>query len=140
MAILTIDKDESGNHLYADELGNFWLRLTGEDRKRGLGRAHKKSRTLELKNRQRDKHLLKSAQAYGFNYKLIHHLHTDKGYLTIFLSDEYDAWQIPMKWLLDEAEFLYFKKSGFEKQIFAKLNKIDKFSIMDKRRFDRKSY
>jgi len=136
--MILIDNDKEGNILFVDRSGNFGLQLKKEGRTRDLGFADKQTKSI-VRKRQRDKHLLQKAQAYGFNYELIRHLHRERGYLTIILRDEFDEWRIPMAWILDEGEFLWFKGQGMERQIFAVLSKITKFSIRDTSRHNVKT-
>ena len=58
---------------------------------------------------------------------LITTYYIQKQFNTIRLQDEFNRWTIPLQYILENGEFLFFKEQGFEKQIFISLNKIEQF-------------
>ena len=114
--------DREGNEIYKD--GNaFFLKLEGETRKRKLGTMNSRVNRLQI-HKIRKKHLMEKIQGYGFNYLF---LKNAKSFHTIELYDEVSQWVIPKEFILENGQFLHFKKEGFELQIFMSLEKLDTF-------------
>jgi len=76
--------------------------------------------------RTRSKHLFKKLNAYGFCYRVISEA---KKFDFIKLSDEFGTYIIPRKVMLEEGEFLHFKKQGFELQIFVNLFTLNRYKL-----------
>ena len=122
--------DNLGNLLIANNNGksiSVQLQLKSEQRPRNLGVITIASRTMDVK-RHPVKHTLRAANAYGFNYNLLHDALTfDYVRLTeqvtrkVFLLKRTD--------LLEVGEFLFFKEQGFEKQLFVNKGWIAKHEI-----------
>lgn len=120
--------DTAGNSL-ANRNNVIYLELaSGETRM--IGRLSDESKTMMIE-RDRNKHLLRKANAYGFNYELIK---SAQRFTSIMLK-EIDggrtvAWyNIPNTVILETGEFLWFKEQGFERQIFMTIDSIQKFKI-----------
>jgi hypothetical protein len=124
-----IHQDCNGNQLIIEHYAthaNINLKLTEERRKRNIGTLDFSSRTLYV-TRQRDKHLFRKMNAYGFNHYL---LKEAKLFDQVTLKDETHNWCIPREYILDKGNFLNFSNhGGFELQIFVRLSDIEKYKI-----------
>jgi hypothetical protein len=56
-------------------------------------------------------------------------LEKTKRFYNIRLTDEFNVWLIPVKFILGSGFFLNFLEQGFERQIFVTLEQIKKFII-----------
>ena len=115
---------ELGNKIMAKG-GVINLSLSGgaTSRTRKLGVIDFQKRKLIVK-RNRERHVLRKANAYGFNYYL---LSESVKFDNIFLKDYEGIYDIPKKDILNKGSFLFFKQQGFEKQIFMPLEEIEKY-------------
>jgi hypothetical protein len=121
--------DDAGNCIIAEDSGNIinvYLQLNSENKKRLLGRILKDKRKLYIK-RNREAHLFRKNNSYGFNYTL---LKDGKLFDTVVLSDDIDIWEIPVSYILDNGSFLNFKSVGFERQIFLTLNQLKTYEVI----------
>jgi hypothetical protein len=121
-------KDEFGNELISEQNNEnilLYLALKEENyRNRKLGLISKQKRIFEVK-RERNKHLFKKLDAYGFNY---HVLNNAQAFDNVLLKDEYSTWLIPREFILENGKIMNFKNNGgFELQIFVSLEKIQPF-------------
>lgn len=112
-------KDESGNEVFRS--GNkVLLRLVTEERPRLLGYLFKGK--LLVCPRDREKHLHKASNSYGFNYAVIEHATL---YDTIAVDERWRGRSRRLLISLEDVKkygkFLYFKEQGFERQIFVPL-------------------
>lgn len=124
--VRTILKDGDGNEVIVDRDGSdikINLHLRAEGRKRLIGNVNTNVRTLYIR-RSRHKHLHNKSQSYGFNYDILKHA---KLFDKVYLSDEYGSYSVPVKVILEEGKYLFFKQVGFEKQIFLSLTRINDF-------------
>lgn len=127
MAAIT---NKEGHRFEADEKDGFLyitLHLNGSRKGRNIGRVRLADRVLEI-TRNREKHLLKKARAYGFNEYVIR---TAKTFDKIELQDDYGTYVFPRQLILDNGSYLYFKEEGFEKQLFLPLFLIQSFKVED---------
>lgn len=76
--------------------------------------------------RTRSKHLFKKLNAYGFCYRIINEA---TKFDHVKISDDYGTYLIPRQVMLDEGEFLHFKKQGFELQIFVNLFTLNRYKL-----------
>lgn len=117
-------KDKSGNMLYRS--GNvILLDLLSEDRRRRLGTIV--DDYIHMK-RDPKKHLLRVANAYGFCYELLATAKKSK-FIKLYLTGISTSYWIPIKDILEKGDFLFFKKQGFERQIFLTVEQIEKYGI-----------
>jgi hypothetical protein len=121
-------KDEFGNELISEQTNDnilLYLALKEENyRNRKLGVISKDKRIFEVK-REREKHLFKKLDAYGFNY---HVLKNAQAFDRVLLRDEYSTWLIPREFILEDGKIMNFKNNGgFELQIFVSLENINQF-------------
>jgi len=129
-------RDESGNVLMVENVPhhkNFldlFIRLESERHKRHIGRINKQTRTMHIE-RSEDMHILKKANAYGFNHYILKSaqtfdfiaLHEDKGKR---------VYKIDREWMLRDGQFLFFKQQGFERQIFLTKEWLEHYEVTDK--------
>ncbi len=113
----------------------IFLKLKSENRKRRLGIVTKSTKTLKIK-RNREKHLYRMGNAYGFNeYLLREATRFDK----VWLRDEHAHWTIPVAFILDPKNgfYLHHLQQGFELQKFISLGELEQFRVKQKenRRF-----
>ena len=127
MAAIT---SKEGHRLEADEKDGFLyitLHLKGKKAGRNIGRVRLADRVLEV-SRKREKHLMRKANAYGFNEYVMRNA---QKFDTIELTDEYGTYAIPRQLILNMGKYLHFKEEGFEKQLFLSLNIISNHKIQD---------
>lgn len=122
-------------HLVSDDHGNtltaihtktrvrLSLKLNTYKYKRDLGFIDKKTRTLHIK-RNRERHLYKNNNSYGFNYIL---LAKASLFDTVVINDDLGRYRIGRQTIIEEGRFLYFLAHGFEKQIFYPIDKLQPF-------------
>jgi len=91
-----------------------YLKLNSEHRERYLGLINPVAKTIYVK-RNREVHLLRKLNAYGFNYALLT-LVQDIDFIEV--SDETGVCLYRIKDILEHGTFLNFKQQGFELQIF----------------------
>lgn len=117
-------KDSSGNVLYRDG-STIKLKLK-EHSTRTLGKINTANKTFVV-YRNSKKHILFKLNAYGFNYEM---LSMSKQIENVVITTETQTFYIvPLSFILKEGEFLHFKKTGFERQIFINLDKIKQFKF-----------
>jgi len=97
--------------------------------KRLLADIHKYNGKMYLViTRERMKHLFRQNESYGFNNTMLKSclcVNID----TIILRDDYGVYMFPISVIFDKGEFMYFKQDGFERQVFLKLDEINKYKI-----------
>jgi hypothetical protein len=121
---------KEGHRFEADERDGFLyitLHLKGKKAARNIGRVRLADRVLEV-SRKREKHLMRKANAYGFNEYV---LREAKKFDRIELTDEYGTYLFSRQLVLDMGRYLHFKEEGFEKQLFLSLNIISNHKIQD---------
>lgn len=117
-------KDKSGNMLY--RRGDVvLLDLVSEDRRRRLGTIVD---DYIIMKRDPKKHLLRVANAYGFCYELLATAKKIK-VIRLMIIGTKDFYHITIEDVLKHGDFLFFKKQGFEKQIFLTLEQLEKYGI-----------
>ena len=122
-------KDEEGNEIITkpNDTGlAIYLKLKSEDRERLVGVVNKTNRTMEVL-RDREKHLFRKGNAYGFNNRILEIATT---FDTVILMDKISRWEIPVAFILKEGKFLMFKQQGFETQKFVSLEQIEPFKTI----------
>jgi len=117
----TLQQDKDGNSLLKD--GRVvYLKLASEKRRREVGRIISGSDTIIMERKQ--EHLLRKANAYGFNYEA---LKLAKAVKFILLHTPTVMYKFPISFALENGSFLWFKSEGFEKQIFLTLSQLEKW-------------
>lgn len=114
--------DKNGNKLIVTVSGNVFLKLSTEKRHRRLGLIDR-DKKLFIINRNREKHLHRKSNSYGFNHHLISKAKT---FNKILLKDEFGEYQFPINKILDHGKTLmHYKQKGFELQIFLPIEVIE---------------
>lgn len=132
--LMHVQADAAGNELRVymnPEISHVLtvnLFVNRESRSRTLGIINTKTRTVFMK-RERNKHLHRIGNAYGFNHAL---LKEAKKFDTVVLRDEVSAWQIPKEIILEKGQFFFYKQTGFERQIFLSLSELENYCIKEK--------
>lgn len=114
----------------------IFLKLHGEkNRKRKIGNITKSTKTIKIK-RNRELHLYRNGNAYGFNEYVFR---TAKQFDSVWLHDEHSDWTFPVSFLLDSKNgfYLHHQQQGFELQKFLGLGELEPFRVLPKenRRF-----
>ena len=109
--------DEYGNRFEVEEIKG-WLsisiKLENNPKAREIGKVNLKERFIEIK-RDREKHLFRKNNSYGFNEYLIK---TGKTFDKVKLVDDTGTYIFPKETILEKGSYLFFKAQGFEKQLF----------------------
>jgi hypothetical protein len=126
-AIINTTPDQEGNFFEIINDGDtiiIFLKLKKEKKKREIGIIYVSQSTLFI-TRNREKHLFRKNQSYGFNEYIISHA-TKFEYVRF--NDEFISALIPRKVILEKGSYLHFKENGFERQLFLSLEEINKYS------------
>lgn len=99
-----------------------FLKLKNIPEKRYIATCVRSTSTIRMK-RDRELHLLRKVNAYGFNYEFLF----NTTFQTVQLADQFDNWKIPKEYILKNGSFLHFQKQGFERQIFLTLEQLEEF-------------
>jgi hypothetical protein len=119
-------KDDHDNSLLVYNNGKtilIKLKLASENRTRSLGSVNIKNKSLSV-TRKKERHLVRTINSYGFNHYVLESAITFK---FVKLKDETASWKIPVKYILENGKFLFFKGQGFEKQIFISLEQLNQY-------------
>jgi hypothetical protein len=119
-------QDKAGNQIFRTE-DIIYLNLISENRYRKLGVISEDGTVITMR-RNPDKHLLRVASAYGFCYEFLKTARAVK-VVRLMLIGTKDFYHITVKDLLKYGDFLFFKKQGFEKQIFLTLEQLERYGI-----------
>lgn len=110
--------DPTYNALIFYKDGRVTIKLQTEKRERKVGLI--KDETLFV-DRSYDKHLLRKANAYGFNYNLLKSKHKNFNFVCIN-EDDCATYIVPVETILNTGRVMFFKNSedgnSFEVQIF----------------------
>lgn len=120
--------DDDGNNKIRIQQNDKLIHITlllKNDKPRRIGSVTKSTRTIVME-RKRDIHLFRKGNAYGFCEYV---LRTLKYADDVRLSDETTNWKIPVKFILENGYYLFFKEQGFEKQLFLSLEKLAEFEV-----------
>lgn len=130
--------DEKGEDLLivksTDTRRALYIKLLSENKKRLIGTVTRSTKTIYFK-RKKSIHLFRKINAYGMN----HHILANQSTIDwIDLSDDCGGhWKIPVKYVLENGEYMQFSKIGFELQRFVSLENLEQFKIheIENRRF-----
>lgn len=114
-------RDSVGNYWYLYENAVF-LKLVKETNPRMIG--FKMDQTLTT-FRDREKHLMRVNQSYGFNEEVLKSL----GIQQIVLFEDKKVYSFSIDILKAQGSYLHFQEQGFERQIFLPLNFIEPHEI-----------
>ena len=122
--------DKDGNYFLVKNPTNnimtVHLFLASENKSRELGTVIVKERLMRIR-RNREKHLLRKNQSYGFNEHLIK---MAKKFDNIHLIEEHGVEYIfPREFVIDKGSYLHFKSEGFEKQLFVTLAELNQYIV-----------
>lgn len=114
--------DSEGNLLTVEQLDNgdmyIYMYIKEEKRRRReLGYVDVSARQFRVK-REREKHLHRKSNSYGFNE---HVIKTAKTFDTVVLTDETGTYFIPLSEISKHGKYMFFKQKGFEIQLFVPL-------------------
>jgi hypothetical protein len=122
-------KDKVGNVIaskHNNSTATLRLKLASEKYYRSVGSINLKKRQLEV-IRERDKHLFRKFNAYGFNHFILANAIL---FDHVLLKDEYGLYNVPRQVILTQGKFMNFTNhGGFELQIFLPLPEIEKYKI-----------
>lgn len=125
---ITSIKDEKGNIITTKNNGKrivIFLKIPSKLKLRKLGNVNLKTKIFTIR-RNRERHLFKKHDAYGFNIYLLKNAKTfDK----IKLIDNYDTFVFSVEFALSNTKYLTFSKQGFEIQGFLSLTQLQPFKI-----------
>lgn len=122
--------DEHGNYFEVEEIKGWLivgLKLESNVKIREIGKVNLKEKFIEIK-RNKEKHLFRKNNSYGFNEYLIK---TSKTFDNVKLIDDNGTYVFPKNTILEKGKYLFFKEQGFEKQLFLPLEEINKFKVQD---------
>lgn len=115
--------DGFGNLLYVKGKKIF-LKLSSEIRPREIA-TFSDSQKLIYMIRQPE-HLHRKSNSYGFNHELIK---TSVSSTHILLTCPEGVFKIPLKFIEDNGNYLFFKQQGFEKQLFLPVELLADFKV-----------
>jgi hypothetical protein len=115
--------DTDNNRIYRKETA-IYLKLKNESFSRKLGEIDTDKKTLTV-NRKYETHLHRKSDSFGFNYSLLKQATLFN--LVVLITNKDEVFHIPLEYILEKGDFIYFKEQGFEKQIFLKLELIKEF-------------
>lgn len=113
-------EDPEGNKVKVTN-GRVFLYLKDSSRKLHIGDISDEEEELVVR-RDREKHLFRANQSYGFNYFIIKNTQRFK---SVRLIDQYGEYVLPNEVILEDGKFLHHQKSGMEKQLFVSLEIIE---------------
>lgn len=119
-------RDPMGNVLYKEVFknGNYKLslKLIKENRVRALGMVDVTTGTFYME-RKRGKHVLLKTDSYGINGVALDQPEVK----SICITDEKGTFLLTKETVYENGKYLFFKQTGYEKQIFVPLTIIEKF-------------
>lgn len=112
--------DDNGNELAIADNGKVMLHLKSEPRARAIGVI--RDRVLHV-DRNRDRHLHRKSNSYGFNYHVLQKDMFDH----VSINESGTHYVVPKDVILADGKVMFFKKAkagSFEVQIFLNLDTI----------------
>ena len=101
------------------------LILAKDNKPRRIGVVLLATRVLYI-NRNREKHLFRANNSYGFNE---HILRTGKTFDRIQFSDGQITAIVPVAFILQNGSYLHFQTQGYERQLFVTIEQLQQFEI-----------
>ncbi len=101
------------------------LKLAAEKKRRTIGVLTKSTGVFNIV-REREKHLHRISNSYGFNHRILTMSNKIK---TVVLTDDVTRYKIPISYILENTNFLFFKQQGFELQTFVSLEQLKQFEV-----------
>ena len=116
-------KDSFGNSINIVNNKVFLNLITGE--RREIGYVSRENNWIVMRRSSR-KHYMRKIGGYGFNSNLLRLAKSVSNVLLII--DKKNKYLIPIGFIIKNGEYLNFKKSGFELQIFIRYDDIKQFA------------
>lgn len=104
---------------------NVYLILFKSGQQRLLGTINNNTRTIHV-TRNREKHLFRKSDSYGFNENL---MKLTNSFDYILLKDNYGQYRFHKNIVIKYGEYMNFKQQGFELQLFLPLKKIQEYKV-----------
>lgn len=115
-------QDHDGNKIFFVEDG-IYLKLSSDNIPKRIFSIRDGTVWKYVKSKHIMKHLL-SGPMIGFNYQALKYMPKPVKYIAVVANNT--VRKVKIQDILERKEFLYFKKEGFEKQIFYPLELMEK--------------
>lgn len=129
-------QDEQGNALLIEtkkakgkQQVDVYLKLASERYRRHVGRIIQDVGRFHVE-RSENQHLLKKANAYGFNHHVLKEA-TKFDTVVIHEKESKAVYVIPRTELLSLGKFMFFKQQGFELQTFIDRETLNVYKVLD---------
>lgn len=116
----TFFEDGQGNKLYLKD-NKMFLQLGGNILSIGEIKVDKESGRNVYYKKVSDRHIFRKNDSWGINLSSLNFLENDD-LIRLYYSNEKKTYELTKSQLLEKGEFLWFKATGFEKQIFVPRN------------------
>lgn len=120
--VILIENSKTYN---GDALLNVYLRLKDEKHRKRIGKINTVTRCFHVELSE-DMHMLKKANAYGFNHYLLLNAST---FDSVVLHIGKCIYKIDRRHILNEGQFLINNQQGYEKEIYLTQEWIDHYEI-----------
>lgn len=108
---------------------DLYIKLASERYRRHVGRVIENVRRFHVE-RSENIHLLKKANAYGFNYHVLK-VATKFDTVVIHEKESKSIYSIPREDILAKGKFMFFKQQGFELQTFIDRETLNVYKVLD---------
>ncbi len=108
---------------------DLYIKLASEKYRRHVGRVVENVRRFHVE-RSENIHLLKKANAYGFNYHVLK-VATKFDTVVIHEKESKAIYLIPREDLMEKGKFMFFKQQGFELQTFIDRETLNVYKVLD---------
>lgn len=115
--------DGHSNRWWLSNSGTVHLKLASEEKSRKIGQVVDNRFVV---TRNREKHLYRITESYGFSSEILKGLRVEY----IDLTEDTGTFRIPINIILEKGEYIFFKKQGFEKQLFLPIREIFPYRIV----------
>ena len=113
-------EDKYGNEVSIGETGNIFLKLKSEDRTRDIGTLKIVEDKVYYLKISKEKYIFLKLNAWGINEFILNKLQEND---IVIIKTEKKTYESTIKNILENSQYYFFKKQGFEKQIFLPLEK-----------------
>lgn len=113
-------EDKYGNEISIGETGKIFLKLKSEDRTREIGDLRIVEDKVYYLKISKEKYIFLKLNAWGINEFILSNLQEDD---IVIIKTEKQTYESTIKNILENGQYYFFKKQGFEKQIFLPLEK-----------------
>lgn len=124
--------DVKGNMLIVSEepvYGNrkVYIHLAAESRRRLIGEIDRQNKIMFIR-RDKNKHLHYKMNSYGFNWTVINETKQFNSVLMMLKDGDSQQWyMIPVQFIKESGSVKNFSKSGFELQVFLRVEYLPSF-------------